>query len=162
MAVLLRYPVTVVERLVDPFEGLVSRQNRLPTPFDIKQLAEEFMAPARRAEQRARVAATMAAERETAARIARERPFRPTIEEIEEDLAGKGLYLASYRRRCPWLFGTDGMPHGCSAETVREKFHLTPEEWAAIPDFPPQRPPQPERTDADESPEPPPAETHHG
>lgn len=141
LTVMTHYPIEICEVIADPFDGLPGRQEKLPTPFAIRQLGEELMGPIRRQADRHRLYAQQHLDRIEQKRLEEDREHRETMEQIEERLAARGMYLSSYRKRRPDLFGTNGEPHGETPESVRQKFGLTPEQWAALPDRHPTKEP---------------------
>lgn len=145
MTVMTYYPLEIIEQIVDPFFGLASRQNRIPTPYDVRKMADELMAPALQARERAAIdAAVNRRARESAAEaaeIAKNRKSRQTLEEIGYDLAQRGVYLPSYVAAHPERFGPGGKPHAETAATACAKFSLTPAQWDALPNAPPRAPP---------------------
>lgn len=141
LTVMTHYPIEICEVIADPFCGLPGRQEKLPTPFAIRQLGEELMGPIRRQADRHRLYAQQQLDRIEQKSLEEDRGHRETMEQIEERLAARGMYLNSYRKRRPDLFGTNGQPHGETPESVRQKFGLTPEQWAALPDRHPTKEP---------------------
>lgn len=130
------YPFDIIEQIADPFFGLPARQNRIPTPYDVRKMADELMAPRLREARYARGEAAAAAAAAEAAAIEQDRKTRPTLEEIEDDCAAQGIYFSSWLARNARRLGPGRKLHGETAETVRAKFSLTPGQWAALPDSP--------------------------
>lgn len=92
--ILQEYPLWVAQEICDPVRGLPGRQNWMPSPYDVRKLAEALMRPQR--EQRAWEArsAAQAASRE----VDRSGP-RQSIEEIEDEMATRGIYMAGWLAR---------------------------------------------------------------
>lgn len=51
-SVMSTFPLDVAKQIADPVVGLPGRQNRVPTPFDIRQMGDEIMAERARTKER--------------------------------------------------------------------------------------------------------------
>ena len=132
ISIFLRFPIDIVERCCDPFTGLASMQNTTPTPYDVRKFCDTLMLPRQVARSR-RVSEDMQlAERQQIERLRSEQ--RPTIEEIEDEMAARGIFMCGWIERHRRELGTDGKPHGETPETVRAKAGLSQEAWDALPD----------------------------
>lgn len=134
-SIMMHYPVEVLEQLCDPFFGLAGSTDWC-TPKAVKDFCDKLAAPRWEAQRRDRQLQMQLEERAMDAR--RRAEPRPTLEEIGDDLAARGLFLPSWLERNKRRLGTDGRPHGETAETVRAKFFMTEQQWAELPDAPPE------------------------
>jgi len=125
VAVLLHYPLEVAAQVNDPFWGLPGKSPHLPTPYDIKQFLESLMRPIREKaawDQRCK-------EQIADSRKAKE-GVRQSMEEIEDEMAKRGIFLPGYIKRSGQIPGRNYE----TPETVRRKLGLTQEQWDALPD----------------------------
>lgn len=111
----------------DACAGVVAAANACkfpPSRFELRQACEAVAGP--RARQRAYAARTAAqlAERDTIAALS---PPKQTVEEVRAEMRARGL---------PMYDRAGQKPHGETAETVREKLGLTPDQWVALPNAP--------------------------
>jgi len=126
VAVLMHYPIDVAELCADPYLGLPGQQPYTPTPYDVKQFCEKQLRPRREKadwDQRTR------AQIEDRSQDLRHSP-RQTIQEVEDEMAERGVFLPGYLKRAGQLQrGPQETP-----ESVRRKSGLTQAQWDALPD----------------------------
>lgn len=121
--ILRAYPMDIVQKVIDPLDGIPGRQNWLPTPHEVKAACDALYLPRLRAEQREKDLQRQLAEREE--NEARGR--RPSYQELVDLCAKDGLFIGERRlHRLP----------GDAAE-VKAHLGISDEQWDAIPDSPP-------------------------
>ena len=125
LAVLIHYPLDVAELAADPFKGIPSQQPWMPTPYDVKQFCDRMVRPRREAAAWDRRCREQIAD----SRKAKE-GVRQSMEEIEDEMAKRGVFLPGYIKRSGQIPGRDNE----TPETVRRKLGLTQEQWDALPD----------------------------
>lgn len=142
-SVLLKYPLDVVEHACSP-EGLPTAQPWTPTPYDVRKFCEAIMTKRWAAEQIAQRVAEQLRDRDDEARLARDRRQRQRIDQIEDEMAARGIYLSGWieRHKMLWSY-REGCPIGGSVAAARALIAAERLKYAALPDAPP-RPSQPQ------------------
>jgi hypothetical protein len=135
-SILMHYPIAIGEEITDPFHGLPSQLKFPPAPYDVRQACDALMPKPSFSE--AWTGRSCAQLKERAQLEQAPRP-KKTIAEIEDGCAARGIFMSGWLARQGGL-GADGRPHGETPETVRAKFGLTPEQWAALPNAHPRAP----------------------
>jgi hypothetical protein len=125
VAVMMHYPLDVAEQAADPYFGLPALQQWMPTPYDVKQFCDRMARPRREAAAWDRRCREQIAD----SRKAKE-GVRQSMEEIEDEMAKRGIFLPSYIKRSGQIPGRNYE----TPETVRRKLGLTQEQWDALPD----------------------------
>jgi len=92
MTVMSHYPSEILERLIDPFDGLPSRQDKMPTPYDVRKFCDAQV-PRPWGLEHARAEAQRAQDE-----AARSTP-RQTLAEIEDEMAARGVLMPGYLKR---------------------------------------------------------------
>jgi hypothetical protein len=101
--ILLRYPMDIIEEITDPVRGLPARQEFMPSPFDVRQMAEKLVAPRYRRQKEERedreFRAQLAVEAVAQARDPPKKPWLEFKRDLEDEMAGRGLIMPGYRDR---------------------------------------------------------------
>jgi hypothetical protein len=125
VTILMHYPLDVVEEVCDPYYGLPSKQNWVPTLFEIRKACDAVAIPRQRAAARQAQLEQQLRERGEEERRLLAAP-RPTYEEIKADLAKHGIFIGRNGRVQDVL----------TPEMARQKLGLTQGQWDAIPNAP--------------------------
>lgn len=133
LSVMVHYPEDVVERVVDPFTGIPSKQTFRPSIHELRRYLDDEMRPIRAERDRKLRENRQLRERAAVAIEGEPRERRKTMVEIENECAAQGIFFESWRRRNPTLMGPGGKFHGETPQTVQAKLGLSQAEWEAMP-----------------------------
>lgn len=95
VTVMCHYPIEQIRIIADPFDGLPARQNRMPTPFDVRAFCEAATRDSRRAAD-LRQREAIRAEEQRQYDLARATP-RQSVSEIKEEMRLRGLPVGDWR-----------------------------------------------------------------
>jgi hypothetical protein len=98
VGILLQYPMDVVDEITSPVIGLPSRQEFMPSPFEVKQAAEKIMQPRRESQARAARIKAQLDERD-AIEDQRRQPRKQSMRELEDEMHERGLDMPGWRAR---------------------------------------------------------------